>query len=136
MLDRALRFFSRLRKKRMEHAAHDISDGGMVACALEMLFRCPLEKDVIGLDLEIPRETDVDRFLFGEAVPRVLIAYDSTERTELEGLASQAGIEFTPIGQTNDSGAIKILQGGATVLSLALPALKARWRDRWKPLFD
>lgn len=132
-LDRMIRFCLRLRKRKMEYALHDISDGGLALAALEMTFRSPF--DCIGLNLNLIQDVDTDRLLFGETVPRLLIAYDAVERTELESIASQAGVAFTPIGHTTDQDNFSVLQGGAAVLTLKVSDLKARWRDRWKPFF-
>jgi phosphoribosylformylglycinamidine synthase II len=134
LLDRAVKFVYRLRKMKAHLALHDVSDGGLTVAALEMAFHSPHKE--IGLELSIPQGADVDQFLFGEAVPRVLIAFDPVERTELETQASRAGVLFTPVGQTTDRGEFKIMQGGATVLKSSMSGLKQRWFDKWKPLFE
>ena len=81
---------------------HDISDGGVAVAALEMLFRSSIPG--LGLQLMIPSGTDTDRFLFGESVPRILIAFDPSDRVEMESTTQQAGLSFTVVGQTNESG--------------------------------
>jgi phosphoribosylformylglycinamidine synthase len=134
LLERAIRFCQRFRKRKVKHAAHDISDGGLALTSLEMAFHSPIES--IGLELHIPQGCDIDRFLFGETVPRLIVAYDPVERTDLESTASQAGVTFTVIGQTHDNSTFTIKQGGATILTQDMPELKQRWRDRWKPLFS
>jgi phosphoribosylformylglycinamidine synthase subunit PurL len=134
ILERTLKFCHKLSRKRFNVAIHDISDGGLVVAALEMAFHCPFE--VIGVELSVPPETDLDRFLFGETVPRLLVAYEPIERTELETLANASGISFLPLGTTNDSGTFLLRQGGAKILEQPMAELKRKWRDKWKPLFE
>jgi len=133
LLDRMLKFLQRLRKKRITYAAHDISDGGLLCSVLEMAFHSPY--DCTGVDLYIPSGCDSDRFLFGETIPRIIVAYDSIERGDIENLASQAGVIFTHLGQTNDSSIFAIKQGGAQVLSSRLPDLKSSWNQKWMKFF-
>jgi len=133
MLERMLKFCQRIRKRKMTYAVHDISDGGLVCSALEMAFHSPF--DCTGVEVLIPQEADLDRFLFGETVPRVLIAYEPADRVDIENTASQAGVKFTHIGNTNDSSLITIRQGGAQVFSSKIPDLKTGWSRRWDKFF-
>ncbi len=133
MLERMLKFCQRLRKKKLTYAAHDISDGGLVCSLLEMAFHSPY--DCTGIDLHIPSEIDVDKFLFGETIPRIVLAYDPIEQVDIENTASQAGVKFTHIGNTNDLSAMNIRQGGAQVLSAHIPDLKAKWTQKWNKFF-
>lgn len=133
MLERMLKFCQRLRKRKIIHAAHDISDGGLVCSALEMAFHAPF--DCTGFEMLIPQETDMDRFLFGETIPRVLLAYEPIERVDIENTASQAGVKFTHVGYTNDSSLITIRQGGAQIFSSKIPELKKGWNHRWDKFF-
>jgi phosphoribosylformylglycinamidine synthase len=130
---RVLNFLSKLKTKRFEYSCHDISDGGLLLSALEMAFHS--KHQCIGFEILIPREVEVDSFLFGEAVPRLIIAFDPTESTEIEMLANQAGVKFTPIGSVNDQGNMVVKQGGAKVLERDLTTLKANWNNRWRPFF-
>ncbi len=132
-LDRLLKFCLKLKEKKMAYAVHDISDGGLVTASLEMAFRSP--HDSIGFELEIPRETDVDGFLFGETCPRVLIAYEPVERGDLENMSSRAGVPFLHIGQTTDHHELIVKQGGAKVLKADIKSLKQKWDSRWKMFF-
>lgn len=132
-LVRMLNFLSKIKTKRFDYAAHDITDGGLLLAALEMAFHSKLKG--LGVEIAIPREVDVDAFLFGETVPRILIAYDSTESTEVEVIAHQAGVKFTPIGSVNDQNHLLVKQGGAKVLERDLTQLKSKWDQRWRGFF-
>ncbi len=133
-LGRMLKFCERLRKTRLPYAIHDVSDGGLVTALVEMALRSPIKE--IGLNLNIPQSIDSDQFLFGESVPRVVVAIENGHRGELEMLASQAGMPFTLLGETNTAAALKILQGGLEVASRPLPAIRKEWENRWKPCFE
>jgi phosphoribosylformylglycinamidine synthase II len=134
VLDRTLKFLARLKKKRFQTAIHDLSDGGLVAAALEMCFRSPIE--CLGFELLLPSDTDVDKFLFGESVPRILVAYEPVERTEIENLANGAGVPFTALGSTNDAGCFIVKQGGATILNFKISDLKERWQEKYRAYFE
>jgi phosphoribosylformylglycinamidine synthase subunit PurL len=135
ILDRTQKFLARLRKKRLSIGLHDISDGGLVIAALEMAFRSP-HAACLGVEIQLSSDTDIDRVLFGEAIPRLLVAYEPVERTEIENLANGAGIAFTWLGVTNDMGQFTVKQGGSTILNLKLMDLKKRWQEKWKNLFE
>ena len=66
----------------------------------------------------------------------MLLAFDHTESAEIETLASQAGVGFTPVGQVTDQEQMKVKQGGAIVLQAKVSDLKKRWQDKWKPFFN
>ncbi len=134
-LERMIRFCMKLGKKRMEFAMHDISDGGMVTALAEMAFKSP-HVSVIGMETEIPRETDIDGFLFGETMPRVLVAYEPSDQGELETFASQCGVQFTRIGKTTDSGKWIFKQGGAIILERKVADLQQKWHSRWNGFFE
>lgn len=130
---RTLNFLNKMKSKKFEFAAHDISDGGLLLAVLEMAFHSSL--DCLGLEVNIPRESEVDAFLFGETTPRLLVAFDSTESTEVEVTANQAGVKFTSIGQVNDQGKLIIKQGGAKTLEREMHSLKQKWDRRWRAFF-
>lgn len=132
-LVRALNFLSKIKTKKFDYAIHDISDGGLLLAALEMAFFSRLNG--LGIEISIPRELDADAFLFGETVPRLLVAYDPTESTEVEMLANQAGVKFTALGSVNDQGQLVVKQGGAKVLQRDLAQLKTKWDQRLRGLF-
>ncbi len=133
MVDRMVKLCQRLRQAKTEMALHDVSDGGVLSAGLEMAFR---SKVPVGLELACPPGADLDRFLFGEGLPRILIAYEPSERVGIESMVTQSGIPFHVIGTTNDSEAFKLRQGGASVYLSKLADLKKPWADRWAGLFN
>ncbi len=134
LLNRMLKFCERLRKTKFSYSIHDVSDGGLATAMLEMALHSAVPG--IGFTAKIPQGADPDRFLFGETIPRVLVAIDPGHRTEIETLASQAGVGFTLIGETNESGEMKVLQGGLEVAKRPVAAIRTGWENRWKPCFE
>lgn len=133
LVQRILGFLQQLKNKRFDYAAHDITDGGLLLAALEMAFHSPL--NCLGLEIAIPREAESDAFLFGETVPRILVAFDAHESTEVEVIANRAGVPFTSIGQVTDQEKLVVRQGGARVLEKEMEPLRKDWDARWKGFF-
>ncbi len=106
-------------------AYHDRSDGGLLACAVEMAFA-----GHIGLDLELPAETDAFGALFSEELGALiqvrrsdLAAVNSVLKTHgLDGLTHQ-------IGTINRDYMFRVSQSGQTLLEEGLSALRAVWSD-------
>jgi phosphoribosylformylglycinamidine synthase len=132
-IDRALRCLAKLRRTKRELAVHDISDGGLTVASLELAFRSKIPG--IGLELHVPRGCDMDKFLFGETLPRVLIAFHPSDRVEIENISTQSGLVFNPVGLTNESGEFRVKQGGAVVFQRRVPDLMAAWQKRWSSIF-
>jgi phosphoribosylformylglycinamidine synthase subunit PurL len=132
MVDRTVKLFGKLRKSKTEFAAHDISDGGLLVALLEMVFYS--NTPALGVDVSCPAGVDVDRFLFGETIPRVLVAYPHEERVQFEMLAGQAGVPFTVLGVTQDRAEVKLMQGGGVIFQSPLEAIKTSWSNRWAAL--
>ncbi len=132
MVDRTVKLFAKLRKSKTEFAAHDISDGGLLVSLLEMLFYSKLP--TLGAEISCPGGVDLDRFLFGETIPRVLVAYPHEERVQFEMLAGQAGVPFTVLGATHDHSEVKLKQGGAVIFQSPLEVIKTSWSNRWAGL--
>lgn len=131
---RLIRLFSRLRKIKFAYAAHDISDGGLVTAALEMALRSRFA--CIGLDIHVPYDLDVDRFLFGETIPRVLMAFDSSDRAEFERLSSQAGVPFQVVGHVTDKAVFQVMQGKMVSLSVEMEKIRAQFDSKWKSFLE
>jgi phosphoribosylformylglycinamidine synthase len=133
LLKRTINFLEVIYSKRFQFCGHDVADGGLLLSVLEMAFSSPFPD--IGIEIRIPQAVDVDGFLFGETIPRVILAYDSTESTEVERFAQQAGVPFMAIGSVNDSGLFQAKQGGAIILKQEINLLKKSWCERWKKIF-
>lgn len=134
LLNRMLKFCERLRKTKLSYSIHDVSDGGLVTALMEMALHSTIPD--IGFTVRIPQNVDLDSFLFGETIPRVVVAIESGYRTEIETLASQAGVGFTVLGETNENNAFNVLQGGLEVANRPLSPIRTGWDNRWKPCFE
>lgn len=116
------------------YAAHDISDGGLATASLEMLFHAP--QAGLGLELTIPAPLDTDKVFFGEAVPRVLLAYEPAQLAKLEPLVKRHGLTLTRLGQTTADDKLTVRSTAGELLRQDLGPIRKSWRERWKTLFE
>ena len=91
-------------------AAHDISDGGLMVCLVEMLGG-----HLLGADITYRPETPLHSWAFGEGQARFILATDNA--ASLSAAAAAAGVSCTAIGRTNDSGELTVT--GEDPISLA-----------------
>ena len=82
------------------HAAHDISDGGLLFCLVEMLM-----DSAIGAELIAP-DDDVHGWAFGEHQSRYILATSQPE--QIIQKAKAADIPFMPLGKTDNSGELTV----------------------------
>ena len=82
------------------HAAHDISDGGLLFCLVEMLM-----DSAIGAELIAP-DDDVHGWAFGEHQSRYILATSQPE--QIIQKAKAADIPLMPLGKTDNSGELTV----------------------------
>ena len=82
------------------HAAHDISDGGLLFCLVEMLM-----DSAIGAELIVP-DDDVHGWAFGEHQSRYILATSQPE--QIIQKAQAADIPLMPLGKTDNSGELTV----------------------------
>ena len=82
------------------HAAHDISDGGLLFCLVEMLM-----DTAIGAELIVP-DDDVHGWAFGEHQSRYILATSQPE--QIMQKAKAADIPLMPLGKTDNSGELTV----------------------------
>ena len=82
------------------HAAHDISDGGLLFCLVEMLM-----DRAIGAELIVP-DDDVHGWAFGEHQSRYILATSQPE--QIMQKAKAADIPLMPLGKTDNSGELTV----------------------------
>jgi phosphoribosylformylglycinamidine (FGAM) synthase-like enzyme len=73
--------------------AHDVSDGGVMACLVEM--GAPR---ALGFDVESDGDVRLDAFLFGEAQGRILVTTTDDLEGKMIDSMTQAGVPFTLLG--------------------------------------
>jgi phosphoribosylformylglycinamidine synthase len=89
-------------EKGLVTAAHDISDGGLLVCAMEMCS----DKRNIGISIEISKIPDglrPDIFLFTET-PGFLLEVASSAEDSFIRKAKTVGVDFERIGRTTEDG--------------------------------
>ena len=105
-------------------AYHDIADGGLVVCLLEMAFagRC-------GLRIALPAGTaDVLSLLFAEELGAVLQVPAAEADAVLSAFAA-AGVRATAIGAPASDERIEVRRGGRLLLDAGRAALQRRWAE-------
>uniref|UniRef100_A0A7N6C4D9 Phosphoribosylformylglycinamidine synthase n=1 Tax=Anabas testudineus TaxID=64144 RepID=A0A7N6C4D9_ANATE len=111
---------------RLLSAGHDISDGGLISCLLEMAFAGNR-----GIDVELSQGTGVMELLFSEELGLVLEVSESHVKTVRQRY-SDAGVECHHIGRTCGFGPeamVSVRVDGQEVLREKLPNLRALWED-------
>lgn len=98
-------------------AAHDMSEGGLFACAAEMLMNT-----AYGMELTLPEAAAgmrPDGLLFGESQGRILVTCEDEKVEDLLRVAEEFGIPALNLGKTNVNGVLSIkgLSGFASELS-------------------
>ena len=114
-------------------ACHDLSDGGLGVAAAEMAFAGGLGAEIHLGSVPLGESINRDDFiLFSESNSRFLVEVAPEDRTEFERV--MAGITLASIGQTTDSGIVKIYGvNGRQVVSRPIGELKEAWQKplRW-----
>nr|AAI68641.1 Unknown (protein for MGC:186503) [Xenopus tropicalis] len=116
-----------LLRDRVLSAGHDVSDGGLVTCILEMAFagNC-------GLDIEISSScTNVLELLFAEEPGLVLEVAEQSVELVMERYRA-AGVECVRIGCTKERGPasmVRIRANGQEVVNEKLGSLRAVWEE-------
>lgn len=108
-------------------AGHDISDGGLISCILEMAFAGNR-----GVDVELSSQgAGVMELLFNEESGLVLEVSQKAVETVCQRY-SNAGVQCLQIGKTSGFGPeamIRVCVDGQEVLKEGLPTLRAVWED-------
>jgi phosphoribosylformylglycinamidine synthase len=106
-------------------AAHDLSEGGLLVCLAEMLFG----ENKLGASISIPEMGRLDATLFGESQGRVLVAVSATDSSDFLSCAESAGVQAQSLGETSDSGILKVNVGEYEVLSTEVDELRTMWEN-------
>ncbi|MBB5348102.1 phosphoribosylformylglycinamidine synthase [Desulfoprunum benzoelyticum] len=104
-------------------AGHDRSDGGLVACLLEMAF-----SGNCGLEVALQGEAGDFEQLFAEELGLV-VEVRPGRLQEFRAVLEAAGVAVTIIGTSTSARRIKIDCNGATVLDEAMVELRSWWEE-------
>ena len=110
------------------HAAHDISEGGLLVCIAEMLF----DKEALGANIslgELGQSGRLDALLFGESQARAVVAVRSEDVERITEAAQKSNLPVHKLGQINDSDQLNIEVAGDSVLSAKVSVLKDAWES-------
>ena len=103
-------YVRRLVRDRRLQAVHDLSDGGLAICAVEMAFACGL-----GFTLKHAGEVPLYAWLFGEDQGRYLLAVDNNSLNPIISTARTLNIPAQKVGMV---GGDRLIANGAFDLSL------------------
>jgi len=113
-------------------AAHDLSEGGLLAAVAEMCFG---QNETIGADLDLsgaPAEIRRDALLYGEGPARIVVA--TTTPDAVLAAAKAAGVPARLIGKTTPSGStLRVKDLG---LSWNVADLRKGWENAIPSLMD
>ena len=107
-------------------SAHDLSEGGLLVCAGEVLFgQGPLGAALDLTGLPAPR---LDALLFGESQGRVLVTVGPADAAAVAGAAREAGVPADDIGHVTqgDTLAVKTARGP---IEWAVSELRKGWES-------
>ena len=110
------------------HAAHDISEGGLLVCITEMLF----DKEGLGADIslsELGQSGRLDALLFGESQARAVVAVRAEDIERITEVAGKLNLPVHRLGQINKSNQLNIEVAGDSVLSAKVSVLKDAWES-------
>lgn len=101
-------------------AGHDVASGGLITTLLELCF----SDNALGADLDLTAvgEADTIKLLFAENTGIVIQATDEFAGEHLK----KAGIAVTRLGMANDTGKVRITNGG-DMLELKVGELRDVW---------
>ncbi len=124
---RLLQFFKviqELREKRLILAYHDRSDGGLLACVVEMMFagRLGASLNIGGSDAEVLAQ------LFNEELGAVLQVADSHLK-EVMAVLSRHNTNAIAVGRVDSDDELTISRDGAVLLQLDRIALQRAWSE-------
>ena len=117
-------------QKRLVRAAHDISAGGVVISAAEMLLACR-PGDTAGLTVDLSKvgsDLRADIWLFSES-SGMLFEIDPNRLDGLKNHFSEFGLDCVVIGETNDEGTLSVLNKKAqSLFTLTVDEMRRVWR--------
>ena len=103
-------FVLKLNENKIINSAHDISDGGLLPCMIEMLLL-----NELGININLPNKIQIPNkenliflhgWLFGEDQSRIMISTNQADK--LKEFSESENIEIFCIGKTNDTGIVEI----------------------------
>ncbi|HEY1792772.1 MAG TPA: phosphoribosylformylglycinamidine synthase subunit PurL [Opitutaceae bacterium] len=105
-------------------AAHDLSEGGLLVAAAEMLFG-PGDLGA-SLDLSGLGAPRLDALLFGESQGRAIVSVSQADAAAFCDAAAKAGVPFAAIGSVTAQPVLSV-KTAKGALDWPVPALRAAW---------
>jgi len=115
--------------QRMILAAHDISNGGMLISAIEMLLACH-SSSPLGLELDIHRlqsDLDAEAILFAES-SGMLLEIIPRQLESVKQVYKHYGLDVFEIGRTTSNRTLVVNDAGRNLVSLEVDTMRKTWR--------
>ncbi|MBL8060955.1 MAG: phosphoribosylformylglycinamidine synthase subunit PurL [Chthonomonas sp.] len=119
-------FLETAAKRRLLHAAHDISEGGAAICLSEMAFAGNVEFDADLSGLPLPDLSPEESRAFGEWPGVAFVSFSPDNGEHLQGLAESNGLVWCQVGNAGVSSS-RIVLSAQTVLNFKLVELRELW---------
>ncbi|HEY4511266.1 MAG TPA: phosphoribosylformylglycinamidine synthase [Candidatus Paceibacterota bacterium] len=104
-------------------AGHDRSDGGLITTLVEMAL-----SGNCGIEVMLPPDNDINRFLFNEEVGAV-IEYLPQHAARIISILGKYSIELIPIGLTLQNLHVVVSTDGVNILNLSNLLLRGWWEE-------
>ena len=109
-------------------AAHDLSEGGFLVTAAEMLF----EDGKLGATIDLSSRGEsgrLDTALFGESQGRVVAAVKPDQAADFLAAAKEASVEAETLGSINREGIFKVSVAGEDLFTATTLSLLEAWEN-------
>ena len=107
-------------------AAHDLSEGGVMAAVAEMAIGGKLGAAVDVALMPVAGELSPTKRLFSESQSRLLLEVPPDRLTDLEG--ALGGVPFAVIGEVTESPTLRYADGDADLAQLSVADAEAAWK--------
>lgn len=108
------------------HSAHDCSDGGLAAAAVESCVTGP--ETSLGAALNLESTIRKDALLFGESQSRILVSFAEKNRESIAGAARKKDVPFAVIGDVGGEH-FTVNINGAEYVRQNIQTLKNIWKN-------
>ncbi|MDT4969271.1 MAG: phosphoribosylformylglycinamidine synthase subunit PurL [Acidobacteriota bacterium] len=107
-------------------SAHDCSDGGLAVALAECCFSS-LNRQAIGIEIDLHGTLEPAAHLFSESPSRIIISFDESALSQVQAMAQRANSPLTILGRTGGT-SLKIAIEGAEAVDVPVYEVEKAWR--------
>ena len=108
-------------------SAHDCSDGGLAVALAECCFSS-LNRDGIGIDLNLTGTLAVNTLLFAESPSRIVISFSEQQSESIAAIARQHNVPLAILGNAGGQN-FSLRVNGELAIDQPVTELEAAWRN-------